>query len=792
MKNKFKSLIFFLCFFLFNLGTYSSEIEFVAKEIQIIDNQNLTIAIDAQAIVPENKLSLKGNKIEHYKDKSLLKITKGDFTKDDNLFIKADNTEYLINDSFLDLKNNVEVKDLKNNLNIKSNQIYYDLIKEKIKSDKDSVIVDSSGNIYNIEEFIFNRKENLIILTNTKVTDKQNNIYFFEKAYLNTLKKELIAKDISLDFKRSASSLNEPRLKGRAIKMDKNKSIIKKGNFTLCKKRDGCPPWELSAEEIIHDKNKKTINYKNAKLKLYDKNVFYFPKFFHPDPTVKRQSGFLFPRFQDNSNTGFSFNLPYFLVLDDNKDMTISPRIFKENELLLQSEFRQKNKNSNHIADFGQFISEKKDDKGHFFYNFSKIIDSNNFEEVELNFVLQQVTNNTYLKTFQINSPLITNENNLTNYLKLDFYNNNIDINTNLEVNEDLSKLNSDRYEYIPSFSLTKKFGEGEILNDKYSWYSNGFIKNYDTNITETDLLNKFSYNSGSNFLNNGIIVENNFLLKNLITDAKNSENYKSNLSSKIVPIFERNYSLPMQKNSENYNNFLTPKLSFRLSSNQTKDSRKMDRKIDYDNIFDIERLGLRENNEGSISATYGYEYIKSDKENSNEKIRFGLANNLRIRENDDLPRSSNLGKKMSDIVGALNYNPIENLQFNYDFSLKNNLSQKNYELIGFDFFIKNLSTKFEYSNDNNGLTKNSYMYNQTSYEFNKSNSIIYETRRNKELEFTEFYNLIYQYKNDCLTAGIEYSKEYYSDNDFKPTENLFFKISILPFGGVNTPNLKK
>ena len=46
-------------------------------------------------------------------------------------------------------------------------------------------------------------------------------------------------------------------------------------------------------EEIIHDKNKKTINYKNAWLKLYDKPVFYFPKFFHPDPSVKRQSGFL-------------------------------------------------------------------------------------------------------------------------------------------------------------------------------------------------------------------------------------------------------------------------------------------------------------------------------------------------------------------------------------------------------------------------------------------------------------------------------------------------------------------
>ena len=41
------------------------------------------------------------------------------------------------------------------------------------------------------------------------------------------------------------------------------------------------------ANEITHDKDKKQLNYRNAYLKLYDFPVLYFPKFFHPDPTVK-------------------------------------------------------------------------------------------------------------------------------------------------------------------------------------------------------------------------------------------------------------------------------------------------------------------------------------------------------------------------------------------------------------------------------------------------------------------------------------------------------------------------
>ena len=82
-------------------------------------------------------------------------------------------------------------------------------------------------------------------------------------------------------------------------------------------------------------------------------------------------------------------------------------------------------------------------------------------------------------------------------------------------------------------------------------------------------------------------------------------------------------------------------------------------------------------------------------------------------------------------------------------------------------------------------------MKNKTRYTFNDKNSLIFETRENKEKNFTEYYNLIYQFQNDCLTAAIEYNKEYYSDQDLKPSENLFFKLSILPFGGFNTPNLK-
>jgi LPS-assembly protein len=194
---------------------------------------------------------------------------------------------------------------------------------------------------------------------------------------------------------------------------------------------------------------------------------------------------------------------------------------------------------------------------------------------------------------------------------------------------------------------------------------------------------------------------------------------------------------------------------------------------------------------EGGISATYGYEYKKIDKSTLNEQITFGIANNIRLEENKDLPSNSNLGDKISDFVGLLEYKPDENLKFNYNFSLKNNLVDTNHEVFGFEFYLNNLTSKTEYLNENNSNSKTSYIQNETQYKFNENNSLIFETRENKEKSFTEYYNLIYQYKNDCLSAAIEYNKEYYIDKDLQPSENLFFKISILPFGGFNSPNLR-
>ena len=78
-----------------------------------------------------------------------------------------------------------------------------------------------------------------------------------------------------------------------------------------------------------------------------------------------------------------------------------------------------------------------------------------------------------------------------------------------------------------------------------------------------------------------------------------------------------------------------------------------------------------------------------------------------------------------------------------------------------------------------------------TTLKFNNTNSLTFKTRSNREIDLTEFYNLMYQYENDCLRAALEYNKTFYADSDIKPEEELLFSLTIMPFSKISSTNLK-
>ena len=111
---------------------------------------------------------------------------------------------------------------------------------------------------------------------------------------------------------------------------------------------------------MLHDNKKKTIYYKNSVIKIYDIPVFYLPRLSHPDPTVKRRSGFLVPSFKDSKNLGPGITVPYFFAVSNDKNFTLTNKIYATENPLFMGEYNQAFRNSNFLADFGYTEGFKK------------------------------------------------------------------------------------------------------------------------------------------------------------------------------------------------------------------------------------------------------------------------------------------------------------------------------------------------------------------------------------------------------------------------------------------------
>ena len=790
MKDKILILFLSLIFkILFITNTLSEEIKFEANVIEFLDKDKKIIAEKNVKIFSNTGVVINADKMNYNKEIGIINA-EGKIiieNNDNDIKIYGDKLIYDQNLNKLKVSKNVEIKIL-DDYTLETELINYDIVKKEIVIETIANIFDNLGNKITAKQTIFSMKNKLLKINNTKMFDVLKNEYHFDTAIVNFSSQEIIGDGIKIDFFNNAfgNEQNDPRLRGNSIYSDKNETIVKKGVFTTCKKqKDKCPPWQFKAAEIKHNKNKKTIYYKNAWLEIYDKPIVYFPKFFHPDPTVNRQSGFLIPTIKSSSSHGDSISVPYFQVISDNKDITFSPQFFGNNEALFQNEFRQENKNSSHISDFS--LKKKSGaSKSHFFSNTISNLNFTNFDSGELEVNVETTSNNTYLKSHNIKTEITNNSSLLNSFLSLKANKEDLFLEARFESYEDLTKeKSSDKYEYLlPSLELSKSF------NNNLNLTSTAYNKNYDTNIFEKVLTNNLKYSSNPKISSKGIINKFSLLLKNVTTEGDNSQKYESDLRSHNYSSFMYDISYPTKNSGNKYDNFITGKASFMYSPNKNRNVQNLDRRINIKNIYSQDRLGLSDSVEGGQSITLGGEYSLINKNNKN-LLKANIASVFRDKSDESLPTKSTINNKGSDFIGSLLFEPNDNLKLDYNFSLDNDFSSTNYNLLKADFTVNKFVTSFEYLQENDEVGSQSYFSNNMKLGLTSSSSLKYKTRRNRKTDLTEYYNLIYEYKNDCLTAAIQYNKNYYSDKDLKPTEEIFLSISIVPFTTINSPSTK-
>ena len=798
MKIKYAlyTLVIFLIFYPISLK--ADTIIFDSKNIQIEEEGNLIYSAEGMAKIPNQNIVIEGERYIYNKTKTEL-IVIGNvkfFDNLNNVYIESEKAIYnqLANIIFTKGKTDIYFE---NKYEMKSENILYNRNSNIILSELYTRVYDDIDNIYNfLEGFVFDTYKEVISSKKTNIIDNENNSYTFENVKINLITKNLAGKEVNVEFRDNFFGIenNDPLLKGRSATSDENKTIINKTVFSTCNtEKKKCRGWELQSEQFIHNKIEQLFEYKNSWLKIFDQRVFFMPYFNHPDPSVKRKSGFLTPVYSSSDTLGRSINIPYFYVISDAEDMTLNPRIYSDNDFILHSEYRQKFKNSNLIADFS-FNQDEKNTNTHAIVELSGQFNPTTSYSLEF----QNTSNDNYLKIHDFQNvvetnPLVSNINPsvLSSFFKINkVFDEDTRLDTSVRMYEDATVSNdSDRYQYIfPDFSFDKKIELDESYHGTFDFVSSGHQKVSNTNIYEARVNNNFNFRSFDFFTREGLLSNYRLALNNsnFYTESPTVEKHNDhNLFGTLL--LETSY--PLKKKFSNSTNYLKPIAQFKFSPTNTGDSSDENIRLDYDNLFAINRIRTAAVEEGR-SFTLGLEFEKQNLKN--EKIlSFNVGNVIKDKKNSSMPSLSKLDQTRSDIVGEFAYHFNEYNKIEYDFSFDRDLDFSNYDAIIAKFGNNKIVTSFNYVTENHDIGNSETLSNKTNININNEHSIKFETTKNLVDDFTQFYDLSYKYETDCLLATLQYRKKFFRDGDLIPDESLHFLVKFIPFtsiqGSANT-----
>lgn len=223
-------------------------------------------------------------------------------------------------------------------------QIHYNgyrMVAQRVVYNQQTGRVSASGHIEMIEP-----DGNRIYADNLDVTDN------FASGFLNSLRVE------TTDNTRLAAESGE--------RIDEDTMVLNNGVYTAClpcaSNPNRAPLWQVKAEKVIQNGKTQTIRLEKARLEVFGVPIAFVPAMEVPDQTVKRKSGFLFPRMSLTENLGFGATVPYYWAFSNHADATLSVTGYTTQGALIEGEVRNQFDSGQHTfraAGISQLRSEE-------------------------------------------------------------------------------------------------------------------------------------------------------------------------------------------------------------------------------------------------------------------------------------------------------------------------------------------------------------------------------------------------------------------------------------------------
>ena len=224
---------------------------------------------------------------------------------------------------------------------VQADELAYDKDNDRLSA-RGHVQLYYQGRVLQADTVTYDRKADRVLAEgHAKLTEADGTVAYGEKF------------DLTGDFKSGfidslrSDTADKTHMNARRVERAEGETtVFERGTYTACEpcKDDASKPptWQVRAKRIIHKNDEQTIYYEDATVELWGMPIAYMPWFSSPDPSVKRKSGVLAPKYSTSTSRGFGLSVPYFFALAPDYDLTVTPTYYTRQGLLGEAEWRQR------------------------------------------------------------------------------------------------------------------------------------------------------------------------------------------------------------------------------------------------------------------------------------------------------------------------------------------------------------------------------------------------------------------------------------------------------------------
>lgn len=472
-------------------------------------------------------------------------------------------------------------------------------------------------------------------------------------------------------FIRDAALLLSDNSRGAAVsaeRRDGNRTILRKAVYTTCslceQDRSRAPLWQLKGERVEHDEAAQEIVYRDAVFEMFGIPMLYMPYFSHPDPTVNRRSGILPPSYINNDFFGHRVRLPYYYVIDEQSDLTLTPQYSTKQGGHLTGEYRRRMATGE--MEFDGSITDEEDTgdvRGHFRTNMAFRAN----DDVTMGANILRASDDTYLNRYSIQNRPVSNT--LTSRVYAEAINNRHFASVNAFSFQNLrSEVRNGTVPFVaPIMDYSAVFEPGDY-GGRWAFDANMASLQRNTGTDTRRLSSTVSWAqpyyapSGEIFTATAMLRADGYWANNVnesLASTTNSDG--TEVTGRVIPAVALDWRYPLVRDSQYMRQLVEPIVMAVASPyggnpNTIPNEDSLSFEFDETNLFSLNRFPGYDRWDGGPKLNYGFRTAIYGNNGGYAELLAGQS--LRAKADDTFTAGSGLSERLSDYVARLTVSP--------------------------------------------------------------------------------------------------------------------------------------